>query len=232
MIKIAIVEDEEECARQTKEYLLRFAEENDYSFSIDEYTDAISFLEGYTSFDLVLMDIRMPHMDGLQAAKKLRQLDDKVPLIFLTNFVKYAIKGYEVNAVDYILKPLSYARLSSLMKKTLRNVIKNDDVIFVRANGVMRKIYTSEILYVQVKGHYLLYYTEKGRIETWGSLKNAESSLPEKYFARCEHAYIVNLKYVESVEKETIRLKNGEELPVSERKRKEFLNKLSEYVKG
>lgn len=109
MIKIAVVEDEIEMTNQLLKYVKQFFNENDLDYSVATYNNAIKLLDNYDfSFDLILMDINMPLLDGMSASKKLREIDSEVTLIFITSLAQYAINGYEVNAFDFVLKPISY----------------------------------------------------------------------------------------------------------------------------
>ncbi len=233
MIKIAIVEDDRIYSSQTKNYLEKYAKENGCEFDIDVYEDALVFLDSYKFADIVLMDIQMPHIDGLRAAKELRKMDENAVLIFITNYIQFAIKGYEVNALDYIVKPYTYIRFSTLIKKAVRQVmLKGGEGFFIRSEGNVCKIYPATLLYVQIREHLLEYHTESGVVETWGTLKKALEGLPQKDFVCVSRAYIVNMKYVKGTIGNNIQLINGEMLPLSERKRKEFIDVLSKYVGG
>ena len=109
VIKIAVVEDEIEMTNQLLKYVKQFFNENDLDYSVTTYNNAIKLLDNYDfSFDLIFMDINMPILDGMSASKKLREIDSEVTLIFITSLAQYAINGYEVNAFDFVLKPISY----------------------------------------------------------------------------------------------------------------------------
>ena len=113
MLHIAIVEDEDACARQLEEYLQRFQEENGIQISVERFADGMELTERYhPGWDLILLDVEMPRLDGISAAAEIRAQDSAVQMIFITNMAQYAIKGYEVDALDYVLKPVSYYAFS------------------------------------------------------------------------------------------------------------------------
>lgn len=137
--KVAVVDDDVRESATLKKYLSDYAEEEGVEINVSAYSDGAAFLDGFKSvFDIVFMDIDMPNLDGLNAARKLRETDGDVVLIFVTNLAQYAIKGYEVNALDYLLKPLSYATFRLRMMKAVSRVVrtKNDVFEILRRGGV------------------------------------------------------------------------------------------------
>lgn len=231
-IKVAIVEDEEKATQDLRDALNRFSKENDIFFQVETYKEGLTFLDEKKEIDLIFMDIEMPHMNGIDVAKKLREKDEKVALIFVTNMVQYAIRGYEVDAIDYVLKPLKYARFSALMKKTLRIIDKtNEAQLVLKTNGGIRKIYFSSILYIEIQDHLLIYHTEHGDIETWGTISGAEENLPKEEFCRCSHSMIVNFRHIQEIDKDTIIMKNvSKPIAISHSKKKDFSLRFHNYL--
>ena len=109
MINVAIVDDDEKVADMLRSYLERFSKENDIEFQAESFGCAVDFLSAFTDrYDIVFLDIELPDMNGIDAARKMREIDGTVALIFVTNMRQYAINGYEVNADDFIVKPVPY----------------------------------------------------------------------------------------------------------------------------
>ena len=118
MIKIAFVEDDPACKELLVEYARRYAKETGAEVQIDCFGDGLEFLEKYTSdYTVVFMDVEMPFANGFEIARKMREKDAFVPLIFMTHMAQYAIKGYEVNAIDYVVKPVAYGTFSISSKR-------------------------------------------------------------------------------------------------------------------
>jgi len=232
MICTAIVEDEENAFSILKEHLVHFQKDNGVQFDIHYFKSGLSFLDEKRAYDLILLDIEMPYINGIELAKRIREKDSKVVIIFITNMVQYAIKGYEVDALDYVLKPINYSRFSSLMKKTLRNLSKNQEQeIVLKTVGGSAKVYLSSIYYLEISDHLLIYHTSQGDFEVWKSLAAAEKELPGDSFARCNHSTIVNLHFVSSTEKDCLTLSGCKKaIPISHGKKKEFLSKLNTFL--
>ena len=229
MIKTAIVEDEEPAFQTLKEYLEKFGKENNVEFSITHYSEGLSFLEECEGYDLVFMDIELPNLNGMDIATKLREKDARVALIFVTNMVQYAIRGYSVDAIDYVLKPIQYNRFYSLMMKVSRVISANQErELVLKTTAGVKKIPLSTLLYVQITDHLLIYKTETEELEAWGSLANAEKELPAEMFCGCNNSTIINLKQVTSFDKEFVYLtKSRIEISVSRSKRKGVLQLLN-----
>ena len=233
MYRIAVVDDDREFSAKLREYLEQYAKENDETFEIEVFYDGAEILKDYTPrYELILLDIEMPAVNGMEAAQKIREMDESVVLMFITNMAQYAIHGYSVGALDFVMKPISYYPFSMKIKRALKRVQKKEipTILLTTSDGVKR-LKVSQIYYVEIQGHMLHYYTEEGEFVMRGTLSSVEKMLPSSLFAKCNHWYLVNLMHVTEVRKNTTVVGNFE-LEVSRRNRAGFLKALAEHMGG
>ena len=230
MKRIAIVDDDERVRAQLRSYLEQYEESSKEQFTISVFGFAELFLTNYRpDYDLVLMDIDMPGMDGLEAARKLRKLDERTVLLFVTNLAQYAIKGYEVAATDFIVKPVSFERFSQKLERALRYVPENRRPrLLIRTEDGTVTVEMDDIQYVDVQGHSVFYHTAKDVYRVRGSLKQAEEELNDPQFFACDKSVLVNLTYVEGVSGSTVTV-GGVELAISRPKKKAFMDALAAF---
>lgn len=229
-MRIAIVEDETQAAEKLGDFIRRYGRENGRTFEISEFRDTASFLFGYKpEYDLVFMDIEMPGRNGMDGAKKLREFDPDVTLVFVTGLMHYAVKGYEVGATDYLVKPYSYEAFEMTFSAALKRSENSGLSVTVRNMSGYTRIPLSSVYYVEVNKHRVVYHTDSGIVDVWGSMKSAESALPPLSFARCGASFLVNLARVRSVDGDTVTV-GGERLKISRSKKKDFLRSLNAFV--
>ncbi|MBQ7323985.1 MAG: response regulator transcription factor [Clostridia bacterium] len=231
MIKIAIVEDEKKIADNLVNFLHRYANENLVKLQVKHFPCTTDFLTQYDGFDIVFMDIEFKNdINGIEASRKLRKLDSVVTLIFVTAFEQFAVKGYEVLAFDFIVKPILYSDFSLRMTRVLQRVSKEVlDTIGISVKGSVKIVSVKDIKYIEVIKHKLIFHTVNEVFEGNGSLNDMERQLISKNFVRCNHCYLVNLWYVKGVEGFALNL-DGEEIAISRSKKKEFMSALNRYL--
>ncbi len=231
MVRIALVEDDDSCRRELMEYLDRFAQESGERFSVAAFTDGAEIAEGYTAgYDIILMDIAMSYMDGMSAAEAIRQVDDEVVIIFITNMPQFVMAGYSVGALDYVLKPVSYFAFSQRIQRALARMKKRaEKYISIPFRGGMRKLAVSRIAYVEVRDHDLTYHTDGETLPAKGTLSEAQALLNSDCFFRCNKCYLVNLEYVDGVDNTCI-LVGGDRIQVSRARKKALMDALNNYI--
>ena len=230
MIRVAIVEDEEKCSDELKEYIAKYAEKSGETFNVATFADGLDFISDYVAeYDVIFMDIMMPNLNGMDAAKKLRELDKTVCLIFVTNMAQYAIKGYEVGAIDFMLKPIAYFDFAMKLEKAVYFSRNRGASVCIATELGMTRVRVSDVIYVQSDKHYIDFHTAAGVYRKRAALKEAEDALGGGNFARCNHSTLVNLDYVSGVEGNDVTVA-GETLSISRSKKKEFTDKLTVYL--
>lgn len=231
MIKVAIVEDDRICAQELEGFLRRYEEEFNEGFQITVFEDGEDIVTNYQAvYDIILMDIEMKFMDGMTAAKKIREQDEAVAIIFITNMAQYAIHGYEVNALDYVLKPLSYFAFSQRLKRVITCLPKKTrNYLVIRVKGGSKRIATDDIYYVESQGHILVVHSKSGTDVTSGTMKEMETKLEQFHFCRCNNGYLVNLAHVDGIQDNCV-LTGGGRLPVSRPRKKIFMQTLADYM--
>ncbi|MDD3219053.1 MAG: LytTR family DNA-binding domain-containing protein [Lachnospiraceae bacterium] len=231
MVRIAIVEDEKIYAEQLTNYLRQYEREQGIQFSITHYQDGEDIVENYgAEFDLILMDVQMQFMDGMTAASKIRALDEEVMIIFITNMSQYAIRGYEVGALDYILKPVSFFALSKKLDRALRHIKrKKKYYLLVPISEGIQKIDITTIYYIESQGHNITYYTKIGIFTTRSTISEMEQVLEKHGFFRCQKGYLVNLQYVEGIRNGSC-IVAGKAISLSRPKKNSFLEAMTNYI--
>ncbi len=231
MIRIAVVEDDKNYAESLIKYIKRYEEESDQHFQVFQFSDGEDITENYTaSYDIILMDIEMQFMDGMTAAEKIREVDSDVVIIFITHTPQYAMKGYAVDALDYVLKPINYFAFSQRIDRALQRMThRAKRYITIATKTGARKIDISSINYVEVLNHDLYYHTTDGVFTIRGTMRELEESLAEESFFRCNKGYLVNLENVEGFEGSTVFV-GGEEVAVSRSRKKELLDAINDYM--
>lgn len=231
MYKIGIVEDQPEEARRLTAHVQRYAAEENVSLKLRTFPDGASFLDEYLNdYDVVFMDIEMPHMNGMETARKLRQTDRDVCLIFVTVMAKYAIEGYAVQALDFILKPAEYQDIRVKLQRALdiREQFATREMTLVTSNG-MRRFPIDELYYVEVINHTLYFHTKHGDFVERSTIRQREEQLAPHGFSRCNNSFLVNLRYVSAVENGRITV-DGRSISIGRTKRKQFLEELTAYI--
>lgn len=229
-MKIAIVENEEKERRLLREHIVRFSEENNVFCSIDEYSNGVDFLTENPGYDAVFLDIQMPLMDGMETAERLRKTDEEMQIVFVTNMAQYALEGYRVNALDFLVKPINYVDILLELKKIVKIQSGQKEFMWITGAGSYRKIDYSEIYYIEIFNHTVTVHTKTEKVSFRGSLKDVENKLDKKQFSRPDNCYIVNLRYVKRIEGDCLLLDKGQELHISRARRKNFFSDLSRYI--
>ena len=182
MIKIAIVEDEAAVRDQLTDYVRRHTRQYGTEFEVTCFTDGDEILENYRpAFDIIFLDVEMKRLNGMETAQRIRELDDDVLLIFITNMAQYAIKGYSVGALDYVLKPVPYFAFSQQLQKAVNQLARRArHYLAVPVDGGMRRLDTAAIYYMESDGHKVCLYTEDGDFIVPGALKAFEEKLANR----------------------------------------------------
>lgn len=230
MIKIAIVEDEKEYAKQLQEYLIQYQNENGEAFDITLYSDGDEIVSKYKSqFDIILMDVEMKFMDGMSAAEEIRKIDSEVVIIFITNMAQYAIRGYAVDALDYVLKPVSYFAFSQRLARAIGRMKKRESkYLLLNTKGGASRVNVADILFIESQKHTLCFHTVSSDYETSGTMKDIEEELKDLNFFRGNKGYLINLAHVDSVE-DGCAVVHKEHLILSRARKKEFMEALTKY---
>lgn len=235
MYHIAIVEDEKEFSLQLIDYLNQYEKENGVEFKVSVFYDGESILKEYTSdFDAVFLDIQMPGIDGMQTAELIREMDEEVVIMFITNMAQYAISGYSVGALDFVMKPINYytfaMKVGRVLKRIQKKAKEQHSIVLSLPDGI-KKLDTKQIYFVEIQNRLLHYHTDEGEFIVKGTMQSIEQELEALAFAKCNHWYIVNLMHVKEVKKNIVVV--GEfELEISRRNKNAFLKALTEYLGG
>lgn len=233
-MKIAVVDDSKEDAQHIVRYLYQYQEEYKLTFQIKEFNASFDFLEEYHGeYDVIFLDIEMPGSNGLDVAREIRLRDEAVGIIFITSLAQYAIDGYEVRAIDFMVKPVGYYNFSTKLQKALRfmETHKERDILIHDKEGILR-LKISSIFYIEKEGDYLLFHTQQDCFRTRGSMKEMKEKVDQLSFSECTSGCLIHLKYVKRTGKDSVVLVTGQELPVSRRQKKQFTQDYIKYVGG
>ena len=223
MYHIAIVEDELEFSTQLQKYLRQYQKENNVEFKISVFSDGAEILKNYKpEYDAIFMDIEMPNINGMDTAEKIREADEEVVIMFITNMAQY----------DFVMEPINYYTFAMKVRRVLKRVQKRDSMqrtIVLNLPDGWKKIDTKEIYFVEIQNRLLYYHTTEGEYVVKGTMQSAEKMLESDTFVKCNHWYLVNLRHVKEVKK-NIAVVGKYELEISRRNKTAFLKALTEYL--
>ena len=232
---IAVVDDDQKFVEQMQSFLSRYSEEEKVDFHVRTFYSGMDFITGYLpEFDIIFMDIEMPGFSGMETARELRGKDENVCLVFITNIAKYAIEGYSVSAMDFIVKPIDYFVFSLTLKRALGRVrSRTGEKIILQTKSARVSVSLNDIVYIETDKHYLLYHVGSMVYRTRGTIGEALENYGPNGFDCCNSGCIVNMKYVSSFDNNTVTVSFGGKktvLTISRNRRKDFLNALSSYL--
>lgn len=212
----------------------RFSEECGIRFQIGECHSGKDLLNQITfDTDIVLLDIKMEPMSGMQAARAIREKNQDVCIIFITTMTQYAMEGYSVHAFGFIKKPVRYAQLRLQMLDTDRLLkSRSRETVLLKSGSQTYNPDIRTILYFEIFGHEIHVVKNDDTIVYYGTLSDIEQELSGKYFYRCHKSYLVSLRHVSQIVSGEVILRNGKRIPVSKYRKKGLLDAFAKYMGG
>lgn len=229
MFLIAICEDETYLLEELRKKAETYLKTRHYPAQIRTFTSGEDLLKEQRSFDLILLDLVLPGINGLETAKR---LSSKSRIIFITSYREYAVDAFEVEAVHYLLKPVTDERLYQAMDRALKQSKQADDrTLALIKSGSTHILPIRDILYCEVFDHRVCIHTAQGNYEYSGTLDMLEGKLDGRFF-RCHRSYLINMSHVVGQEKGTALVSNGNRVLISRRKQAEFMQRLLHNLKN
>ncbi len=234
MYRVLVIEDKPGEADRLRQMISEYGEDRDLEFQVVWARTAVELPEERRAFDLIFMDIGLPGINGMEAAEMLRTFDSETPLIFVTDLAQYAVKGYQVDALDFIIKPVQYYDFALRMDRAMRFVKRNDrGRLSIMTREGIRIFSLSDLVYVDVLDHNLNYHLAGGEtLSLRGSLSKVGGELLSQDFVRISVSCLVNMAHIQSVQRDAVRVSNGDVLYFSRPKRKAALTRITDYLGG
>ncbi len=231
MLLIAVVDDDPKDAALLKECVENYCKTNNHAAMIHVFSDGLDLVRSTENHDIVFLDIQMGKLDGLETARFIRKINKESILIFVTNMAQFAIKGYEVDALDFILKPVSMASIVYVLDKAMKRLDGSGakaQFSLKTSEGTI-SLSANDITYVEVFDHNLVYHTLKGEYTMRGRLSDVSEKLSPDRFVMCNRSYIVNLRHVSNVTADYL-LIGDTRISVSKSHRKELMKRFSNFL--
>ena len=235
MLKIAMCEDVDIQYKILDKYLKGWALKNNITIHPIRYKSSEEFLFNLNEnidIDILILDIQMEQMNGIELAKKIREKDEEVAIIFVTGVLEHMSKGYSVGAINYLLKPLKEDELFDSLDRAYRKIKQlkeKKESLKVVTDKQTIKIRYSDIKYFVVYSHYVHIELLNKKITYKKKISDLEEELPKTHFLRCHRSYIVNLHFIKSIEKESLTLDDNTIIPISRGKREKVLEVFMNY---
>ena len=237
-LRVAVVDDERNERETLQTYLARFAEESGNAVEVNPYPSGDALLKDYRLiYDIILFDIDMPGTNGIETARQVRMRDETVTILFVTNIAQYAINAFEVEAVDYIIKPVEYYDFAMKFRRAMKRAAHRGsrEVHIITADGSCR-VGISDIVYVEALDHYLTYHLQGKTfgsidLEVRDNMKNHEALLKPYSFCRVHKSYLVNLARVRMVRTNDLLIADSV-IPIGRSYKKELMKEYLHFVRG
>ena len=223
--QIAICDDEPTICNLLNKIVKKWAKINYKKIKVQTFSSAESFLftyEGDKNFHILLLDIEMPGMNGVDLAEKIRDKNKSIQIIFITGYMDYISQGYDVEALHYLLKPIDEDKLFEVLNKACERIAFSEKVLYIESAGEMIQIPTGSIIYAEVDKNYITIHTLEGKHRKKQTLTELENELDDGFF-RAGRSFLVNLMHIKRTNKTEVQLKNGQLIPLS-RGRYEAIN--------
>ena len=232
MLQVAICDDMPDIRDQLQTYFMQFSKKNQLAVDVDLYASGGQLLSAdFLKYDLMILDVQMGEPNGIETARRIRSAGGNMTIIFFTNYIQYALEGYEVQAFRFLLKPLTYAQFADVAGKALLQTrSQKQDFLNVRHKDGVFHIPIADIVYAETeRGHVILHTKKQERIPDPLPMKDVEQSLASHPFFRCHTAFLVNLGMIRRITQQDVILQDDTVLPLSKHRRKEMKEALALY---
>lgn len=217
IIKIAICDDDASQREYLAKTVAEWVKKNHHLTEVRQYADAKSFLFDYSEdkgFDILLLDIEMPEMNGIELAKTVRSENSTVQIVFITGFYEYFSDGFDVSALHYLIKPADERKLFTVLDKAVDNLAyRQRSVLLVTADGEV-KVSLADILYIESENVYIIVHTVHGDYRTRMALIKFMEQLDETFF-KVHRSFVVGLRYIKKISRTEVIVTNGASIPIS-----------------
>jgi DNA-binding LytR/AlgR family response regulator len=229
-VKIAIIEDEGADSELLESLLERYSRTASTRIEIFRFTSGEDFFAGWPDdFDIAFVDIHLNGLNGIQIVSRIRETDERMVIVIVTNNPQYALSGYTVDALDYLVKPVTPELLGKVLRRAIRRLCSAGvTCINVRNNDGYFVINLLDVCYIELSNRRIFIHTDSEQIPCTRTLQSMEEQLPQTFF-RCHSAFIVNLRKVECLKGQYVWV-CGKGIPISKHRRKAFVSALTGFV--
>ena len=215
--KVAICDDDEKQRDYVTEIVTKWAEKNHHLLEIHKYPDGNAFLFDYEQekdFDILLLDVEMPKMTGIELAKEVRKNNQTVQMVFITWYYEYFGEGFDVAALHYLIKPVNYEKLYPVLDKAVSNLFYRQRSVLLATSDADIKVLLSDIMYVESDNVHVVVHTPQDEYRVRMTLGKFSKELDDAFY-KVHRSYIVNLKFVKKIMRTEITMMNGDLIPIS-----------------
>lgn len=232
MLLVSIVDSHEKDVAHLQGLISDYFRRTGVAYAEQVYKNGMEFIRSSDNSDIVFMDIQLNRLDGLETARIMRKLGSEAQLIFVTRSAEFAIRGYEVDALDFILKPAGKSNIAFALDKAIKHLERRSSVsLAIKLPNGLASLSSNDITYVEVFDHNLVYHTTKGDFNVRGRLSDVYEKLDPERFMICNRSFIVNLRYVSGIWSDYV-LIGDTKISVSKSHRKEILARFSAFLEG